>query len=80
MSTSEPPMPLNVILWKPKAPADLSAQLREIADAVDRGEVTALVAAMTRGKEFSFVYGASIRDGLELATLLQHRSVERYKE
>lgn len=64
----------------PKAPADLSAQLREIADAIDRGEVTALVASMVRGNDFSFVYGASIRDGLELSTLLHHRCVERYKE
>lgn len=64
----------------PRAPSDLSAQLREIADAIDRGEVTALVASMVRGNEFSFVYGASIRDSLELATILQSRCIERYRE
>lgn len=64
----------------PRAPSDLSASLREVADAIDRGEVTSLVAAMVRGGEFSFVYGAGVRDGLELATLLQARSLERYRE
>ena len=63
----------------PRAPADLSKQLRDLADAIDRGEITALVAAMVRGQEFEFVYGASIRDGMELATLLQARSIERYR-
>ena len=64
----------------PRAPSGLSAQLREVADAVDRGEVTALVAGMVRGNEFSFVYGASIRASLELATILQARCIDRYKE
>lgn len=64
----------------PKAPPDLSREVREIADAIDRGEVTALVAALVRGSEFSFVHGASIRDCLELATLLQARCIERYRE
>lgn len=63
----------------PKAPSDLSKTLREIADAIDRGEVTALVAGLVRGNEFEWVYGASIKDGLELATLLTARCLKRYE-
>lgn len=63
----------------PKAPADLSRQLREIADAIDRGEITALVAGLVRTSGYDFVYGASYRDCLELAALLQYRCLRRYE-
>ena len=63
----------------PKAPATLAADLRRIADQVERDEVTALVAAMVRGNEYEFVYGASVRDSLELSTLLQYRCLRRYE-
>lgn len=63
----------------PKAPSDLSRILRELADAVDRGEITALVAAYTQGNIFQMQYSASVRDGLELATLLQHHCLKRYE-
>ena len=62
-----------------KAPDNLAADLRKIADAVDRGEITAMVAAFVEKGEYSFHYAASISSGLELATLLQHRCLERYK-
>lgn len=63
----------------PKAPADLSRILRELADLVDRGEITALVAGYTQGNVFQFQHSASIRDGLELSTLLQYRCLKRYE-
>jgi hypothetical protein len=63
----------------PKAPSGLSAELRSLADAIDRGEVTSVVAAYVNGGHFDFVYGASLSSGLELATLLQHRCIERFK-
>ncbi len=68
---------LSLIDAGPRAPADLSERLREIADAVDRGEIVAAVIA-TAGKEFEFHFSGSLRECLELATLLQSRSVERY--
>ena len=71
---------LVVLDSRPKAPKDLAAELRKAADAVDRGEITALVAAYKEGTEFVFIYGASIRDCLEFATILQHRCIERYRE
>lgn len=63
----------------PKAPADLSRNLRDIADAIDRGEVTALVAGLVYNGGYEFVYGASYSACLELATLLQHRCIEKFK-
>lgn len=64
----------------PRAPADLPEKLRALADAVERGECTAAVAASVKGGSFEFIYGASIRDSLELATILQARCIERYRE
>lgn len=64
----------------PKAPSDLSRILRELADAVDRGEITALVAAYTQGTDFKIQHSASIREGLELATILQSRCLKRYEQ
>jgi hypothetical protein len=71
----------NIVLLDagPKAPSDLSRQLRDIADAVDRGEVTGLVAGYFSGNEFEFLYGASIRGCLELATILQYRCIRKYE-
>lgn len=68
---------LRVLDSGPRAPASLAADLRAIADAVDRKEVVALVAAYM-GKDYTFLYGASVRDGLELATLLQNKCLQRY--
>lgn len=68
---------LRVLEVGPKAPSDLSAHLRSVADAVDRGEIVAAVLA-TMGKEYEFHYGGSLSQCLELATLLQHRCAERF--
>lgn len=72
----------NLVALKagPKAPPDLADQFRRLADAIERGEVTAAVVACIKGGEFEFVYGASIRDCLELATIMQARCIERYRE
>ena len=63
-----------------QAPSDLSAQLREIADAVDAGEVTGLVAAFVDNDEYSFLFGASLSEAIVLTTLLQSRNVGRMME
>lgn len=63
----------------PKAPDDLSRILRELADAVDCGEITSLVAGYVKGEKYEFQHSASVKDGLELATLLQYRCIKRYE-
>ena len=64
----------------PRAPDDLAAKLRELADAVDRREVTALEAAYTRGDQYEFLHSASINEGMILATLLHSRCLKRYEK
>ena len=63
----------------PKAPADLSQKLREYADAVDRGEIVDFVGAYVQDGEYRFMYGASIKDCLVMATLLHANCVQRYR-
>ncbi len=60
-----------------RAPEDLSTRLRELADAVDNGEVTSLVAAYIDGDNYSFLFGASLRDAIVLTALLQQRNYGR---
>lgn len=78
---SDIPRPTVVpITAKPKKiDAELSRTLREIADAVDRGEVVEMVASYIHENEYKFVYGASLADCLVLVSLLQHRCVQRFK-
>ena len=63
----------------PKPPSDLSKTLREIADAVDRGEVTDFVGAYTNADTYRFVYGTSLSHSLVLVRLLDYECVERFK-
>lgn len=64
----------------PKAPEDLAKRLREEADAVDRGEITAYVSAFVRDGQYEVAFGASWVDSLVLSTLLQTTAVEKFKE
>jgi hypothetical protein len=67
------------VAFGPRAPGDLSQRLREIADAVDRGEVTSLVGAYVEAGDYCFLFGASISDGLILSTLMHDRALGQFK-
>lgn len=62
-----------------RAPPGLAAELHFLIDAIDRGEVTSMVIAYTHKNEYEFIHGASVKDALELATLLQYRCLKRYE-
>lgn len=62
-----------------QAPSDLSQQLRDLADAVDRKEITGLVAAYVENDEYSFMFATNLEEAIVLTTLLQQRNVERMK-
>lgn len=62
-----------------RAPADLANALREMADAVDRGEITALVAAYVENDEYLFTYGTSMTQAVVLSSMLQDQSIQRMK-
>ena len=62
-----------------RAPSDLSNVLREMADAVDRGEITGLVAAYVHNDEYLFTYGTSMSQAVVLSSMLQDQSIQRMK-
>lgn len=70
------------VLLKPRAPlpSDFAGVLRDLADAVERGEVAQCAVACVRGGAFEFLLPSSLHDSLVLAALLHHRCVERFKE
>lgn len=63
----------------PKAPDDLPQVLREMADAAERGEITAFVGAVVRKGDFELNFSASIVEGLTLSTLLHKRSIDKFE-
>lgn len=60
-----------------QAPSDLSQQLRDLADAVDRKEVTGLVAAYVVNEEYEFMFATNLQEAVVLAALLQQRNYAR---
>jgi hypothetical protein len=64
----------------PRAPDDLPRILRELADQVERGEVTAMVAAVICNDEPQLHWSASLWDSVVLSSLLQARAVKRMEE
>ncbi len=69
---------LTVLKQTPRLPSDAAAQLRKIADSIDAGETTELCAAMVTNGSYEFLFVSSLTDSLVLASLLQHRCVERF--
>lgn len=63
-----------------KAPANLAADLRAIADAVDRGEILDLVAVYVHQDQYQFLYGTNIAYAVTLTSLLQQQAVNRMRE
>lgn len=66
-------------LVKKKAPSDLSAELRALADAVDRGEILDMIGAYTQNGSYCFLYGASLIDGIVMSSMLQANCLNRMR-
>jgi hypothetical protein len=62
-----------------RAPDDLPGILREMADAAERGEITAMVMASVRNDVYEISMSASLQESLVLATLLHTRAVDKFK-
>jgi len=73
---------VTVFALKPanKLPVDLPGQLRALADRIEAGEVTAFVAAMAANGNYEFLFASPDTDNLVLASLLQARCIERFRE
>lgn len=63
-------------LFGRQACTNLAADLRELAEAVDRGEIVDLVAAYVRQDEHETLCAASLSQSIFLATLLQRRAID----
>lgn len=72
---------LNVVRggFGAQAPEDLSRRLRELADLVDGGHITSLVAAFVEDDIYTFLVGASLRNHLVLSTLLHKRALDGFE-
>ena len=62
-----------------RAPSDLSRILREMADAVDRGEITDFVGVTVNGGAYDFHYAASLHSCLVMASMLWQNCVDRMR-
>lgn len=61
-----------------KLPADLSENLRELANKVDRGEITEFVAGYVINGEYEFLYPSSLNDSMILTSIMQHLTADKY--
>jgi hypothetical protein len=68
------------VQFGPRAPDDLPAILREMADAAERGEITGMVMASIRSGSYEISMSASLQESLVLATLLHTRTIEKFRE
>jgi hypothetical protein len=59
------------------APEDLPQTLRELADAAEKGEITAMVAAYVQNDSYCFMFGSSLEKAIVLTALLQQRNYGR---
>lgn len=68
------------VKFGPRGDPDLPATLRELADAVERGEVNEMVFAYVRDEQYCTEYSASLQDALVLATLLHTTAIDRFRK
>jgi hypothetical protein len=62
-----------------KPPSDLSAVLRQMADDVDAGIVTDMVAVSVHDGNYEFTYAASLINCLVMASMLQANCIDRMR-
>ena len=63
----------------PLLPADLPRRLREMADDVESGRVTAMVVAYVFDGSYEYLWPSSLNDSLIISTLAQARAIDRYR-
>lgn len=61
-----------------QAPDKLIQQLRDIADAMERGEVSEAVVAYISAYEYELIIGCSLVSALTLSTLLHRRVTDKF--
>jgi len=71
----------NVVTLKtlPQLPPDLPARLREMADDVESGRVTAMIVGYVCDGCYGFLWPSSMTDSLTIATLAQASALDRLR-
>lgn len=62
-----------------RAPSDLSAVLRRLADDVDRGLCTSLIACYLQDDRYEFIYATSLFNSIGMASMLHANSIDRMR-
>lgn len=70
---------IKTVQFGQKAPDGMAKALRDLADAVDRGEVTKFIGAWVQGESYCFQLDASLQDALVLATLMQTKCLDKFR-
>ena len=63
-----------------QAPDDLADELRQLADAVDEGDISGMIIAYVYKGEYSFAFGTSKAESILLAALMQQQSIDRMRK
>jgi len=63
----------------PPLPPDLSARLREMADDVEAGRVTAMIVGYVFDGSYEFLWPSSLADSLTISTLAQASALDRFR-
>ncbi len=71
---------MNIVRLPPRSsmPSDTADLLREIADRIDAGEVSNLVAAYVDVGGYQILMASTPQDGLVLSTLLHRRCTDKF--
>lgn len=70
---------MNVVSIAPKAPAGLAKALRDLADKVDRHEVTDVIAAFLDNDNYEFWYDASKINCIAMSAMLHTNCIDRMR-
>jgi hypothetical protein len=71
---------VKVLNFGRKAPDGMAADLRKMADRVDAGEITDMVAIFVGTQEYEEWFNASLIDCIAMTAMLHHRAVERMRK
>jgi hypothetical protein len=63
----------------PPLPPDLPARLREMADDVEAGRITAMIVGYVCDDCYEFLWPSSMTDSLTIATLAQASALDRLR-
>ena len=63
----------------PSLPADLAGKLRQLAEDVEDGRVTAMAIGYVCDGSYAFLWPSSLTDSLTISTLMQARALDNVR-